>query len=188
MANIPGKLEPSSIVTYNKASGSGTDADPFIPELSVSVVKGAGFSIPVTLTVTNGAYTAKDVAGGLITFANAVSAAGKRAVIHTIVLAGVAALEYDLWFFETDIATPVVDNGVFTLTAADVAMCKGTIPIRAGDYVAPASAFNVATLRAVAFEYSVITGTSLRAYLVPLAVTSPGTTTLTLTIKGAFID
>jgi len=149
--------------------------------------KGTGFSIPVTLTVTNGVYSINDVVGGLITFAGASSAAGKRSVIHTITLSGVAALAYELWFFASDIATPAADNAVFTLVAADVAMCKGGIPIATTDYLAPASAFNVATLRSVGFEYS-CTATSLFGYLKATAVTSPGTTTLTLTIKGEFID
>jgi hypothetical protein len=149
--------------------------------------KGTGFSIPVTLTVTNGAYSINDVVGGLITFAGAASAAGKRSVIHTVTLAGVAALAYELWFFASDIATPAADNAVFTLVAADVAMCKGVIPIATTDYKAPASAFNVATLTACAFEFS-CTATTLYAYLKATAVTSPGTTTLTLTIEGEFID
>ena len=148
---------------------------------------GTGFSIPVTLTVTNGAYTIGDVVGGLISFANAVSAAGKKALIETITLAGVAALDYELWFFASDIATPALDNAVFTLVAADVAMCKGVIPIAASDYKAPASAFNVATLRNVGF-YFTCTATTLYAYLKAIATTTPGTTTLTLTIRGKFID
>jgi hypothetical protein len=150
-------------------------------------VKGTGFSIPVTLTVTNGAYSIADVVGGLITFAGASSAAGKRSVIHTITLAGVAALAYELWFFASDITTTALDNAAFTLVAADVAQCKGVIPIATTDYYAPQSSFNVATLRGVAFEYS-CTATTLYAYLKATATTTPGTTTLTLTIKGEFID
>jgi hypothetical protein len=148
---------------------------------------GTGFSIPATLTVTNGAYSVADAVGGLITFANAASAAGKRSIIHTITLAGVAALAYELWFFASDITTPAADNAAFTLVAADVAQCKGVIPIAVTDYLAPQSAFNVATLRGVAFEFSCV-ATTLYAYLKAVATTTPGTTTLTLTIKGEFID
>jgi hypothetical protein len=150
-------------------------------------MKGVGFSIPVTLTVTNGAYSIADAVGGLITFAGAASAAGKRSIIHTITLAGVAALDYELWFFASDIATPAADNAALTLVAADVAMCKGVIPIAAADYKAPQSAFNVATLRSVGFEFA-CTATTLYAYLKAVATTTPGTTTLALTIKGEFID
>jgi hypothetical protein len=146
-----------------------------------------GFSIPVTLTVTNGVYTIADVVGGLITFAGAGSAAGKRSMIHTITLAGVAALAYELWFFGANITTPAADNAAFTLVAADAAQCKGVIPINTSDYFAPVSAFNVASLRSVGFEFTCV-ATTLYAYLKAVAVTSPGTTTLTLTIKGEFID
>jgi hypothetical protein len=150
-------------------------------------IMGKGFSIPMTLTVTNGAYTIADVVGGLITFAGAGSAAGKRSVIYTITLAGVAALAYELWLFGADIVTPAADNAAFTLVAADVAQCKGVIPIAITDYLAPVSAFNVATLRSVGFEFTCV-NTTLYAYLKAVAATSPGTTTLTLTIKGEFID
>lgn len=150
-------------------------------------VKGNGFSISVTLTVTNGVYTIADVVGGLITFAGVVSAAGKNSIINSVILSGVAALAYELWFFASDIATPALDNAAFTLIAADVAMSKGVIPIAVGDYFAPVSAFNVATLRGIGLQFT-CPATSLYAYLKAVAVTSPGTTTLTLTIQGEFID
>jgi hypothetical protein len=154
---------------------------------AIQPVAGVGFSIPVTLTVTNGVYTIADVVGGLITFANAASAAGKRAMIHTITLSGVLALAYELWFFASDITTPALDNAAFTLVAADVAQCKGTVDILASDYRQSVANFNVATVKNVGFEYS-CPATTLYAYMKAPAVTSPGTTTLTLTIKGEFID
>jgi hypothetical protein len=150
-------------------------------------VKGTGFSISVPLTVTNGAYSIADVVGGLISFANALSAAGKRSAIHTITLSGVAALAYELWFFGADIVTPAVDNAEFTLVAADIAQCKGVIPINPEDYHAPKSAFNVATLCGTAFVFSCPT-TTLYAYLKAIATTTPGTTTLTITINGEYLD
>ena len=161
-------------------------AKPLWPS-SLTPLPGAGFSIPVTLTVTSGAYSINDVVGGLITFANATGTAGGRSVIHTIVLSGVAALAYELWFFDADIATPAADNAVFTLVAADVAMCKGVIPIATTDYYAPASSFNVASKQSVGFAFQCTT-TTLYAYLKATATTTPGTTTLTLTIKGEYID
>jgi hypothetical protein len=145
-----------------------------------------GFIIPITLTVTNGVYTIGDVVGGLITIPGAVSAAGKRGIIYNVVLAGVVANPYNLFFFASDIATPAADNAVGTMVAADIAMCKGVIPIVAADYIAPVSAFNVATVNKL-LSYS-CTATTLYAYLVAVAVTSPGTTVLTLTLKGEWID
>jgi hypothetical protein len=149
--------------------------------------KGVGATITVTLTVTNGAYSIADVVGGLITFAGAASAAGKRAVINSLVLSGVVAIPYELWLFASDITTPAADNAVFALVAADAAQCKGVIPISSADYCAAQSAFNVATVRGVGKEYNT-TATTLYGYLKATAVTSPGTTTLTLTLDVEFID
>lgn len=168
------------------------DADGNIINNSAPVVtgtvtaKGTGFSIPITLTVTNGAYTIGDAVGGLITIPSAVSAAGKHGVIYDIILSGVVANPYNLFFFASDIATPAADNAVGTMVAADIAMCKGVIPITATDYLAPVSAFNVATVQQL-LAYS-CTATTLYAYLIAVAVTSPGTTTLTMTFKGEFVD
>jgi hypothetical protein len=152
-------------------------------------VKGAGLSVTATLTVTNGVYTIADVAGGLITFANAVSAAGKHAVINSIVLAGVAAIPYELWLFNADIATPAADNAAFTIVVADTLKCLGVIPIAAGDYCAAQSAFNVATLKGVGKQIkAAAAATSIYAYLKATAVTSPGTTVLYLTVDFEYID
>ena len=151
------------------------------------VTKGTGFSNTVTLTVTNGAYSVSDVTGGLITLSNVVSANGKRSIIKSITLAGVAAIPYELWFFTSDLVTPIADNGVFTLVVADTLKVVGVVPILAGNYYAPASAFNVASLKAVELEIQPTT-TTIYAYLKTTAVTSPGTTTLYLTVTGQMVD
>jgi hypothetical protein len=151
------------------------------------VAKGQGFSIPVTLTVTNGAYSIGDVVGGLITLPNIVSANGKRSIIYTITLAGVVAIPYELWFFNADIATPRTDNAVFGLAAADGAKFLGAVPILASDYLAAQTAFNNATLSKVGLTIQGVT-TSIYAYLKATEVTSPGTTTLYLNVAGEFID
>jgi hypothetical protein len=148
---------------------------------------GFGFSIPVTLTVTNDVYSIGDAVGGLITLAGAGSAAGKRSMIRTITLAGVAALAYELWFFPANITTGAADNAAMTLVAADVAACKGVIAIATANYLSPHSGFNVATLSNVGFEFTCV-ATTLYAYLKATATTTPGTTTLTLRINGEFID
>jgi len=146
-----------------------------------------GFSIPVTLTVTNGAYSIGDVVGGLITLPNIVSAAGKRAIITTIALAGVVAIPYELWFFTADIATPPADNAAFALAAADGLKYIGTVPIQSGDYYAAQNSFNNATVKSGGLLVQGTT-TSIYAYLKALAVTSPGTTTLYLKVKGLMLD
>lgn len=152
-----------------------------------SIVGGRGFNIPVTLTVTNGAYSIGDVVGGLITFPSAASGAGKRSKIHTITLGGVAALEYNLWLFSADLVTPLADNAAFAIVAADVPKVEAIVPIVAADYKPAQSAFNVATKFPVGLEIFTV-ATSLYAYMYAIAVTSPGTTVLTLTIRGEFLD
>lgn len=155
----------------------------------VSATVGRKFSVAVTLTVTNGAYTIGDVVGGLITLAGVAAVVGGGAVINTVTLDGVVAIPYELWFMTADIATPALDNAAFTLVAADEALHEGTVAIPAANYYAAASAFNCATVPGVGLQ--VQTGaatTTLYAYLKATAVTSPGTTTLYLKVKGEQLD
>jgi len=163
-------------VTYSVSTALGAGS---------STVKGQGLSFKKTLTVTNGAYTINDVVGGAISLTGLTI--GKRYVFHTLVLGGVAALGYHLWFFETDLATPALDNAASTMVAADIAKCLGVIPIATSDYDAGVSSFNVATKTSLAFEF-VPTATSVIAYMLADAVTSPGTTVLTLRLNGEQID
>lgn len=152
--------------------------------------KGAGFSIPVTLTVTNGAYTIGDVVGGLITLPNMVSANGKHAIINTITLAGVVAIAYNLFFQSADIiAGTIADGAPYAPAAADGANYRGHVPVATPDYAAPASAFNDSTGRGVGLEVQAgAATTTVYAYLVATAVTSPGTTTLYLRVTGEMVD
>lgn len=152
-------------------------------------VKGTGFSIPVTLTVTNGAYTVGHVVGGLITLPNMVSANGKHAIIYSVTLAGVVAIPYELWLMTADIATPAADTAAFTLVAADTALVRGIVPIYASDYFATKANFNVASVRNVGLQVQAgAATTSILAYLKATAVTPPGTTTLYLRVSGEMID
>jgi hypothetical protein len=139
-------------------------------------------SIVKTLTVTNGAYTAKDVAGGLITFTP--ESPGKKYIINSVKLAGVVAIPYSLVFLSSDIATPAADNAAFALAAADQVKYKGHVSIAAADYVADsAAAFNLATVDKVGLQIQTTNSTGVfYAYLVAEAVTSPGTTTIILTV------
>jgi hypothetical protein len=140
-------------------------------------------SIRATVTVTNGVYTAADVAGGLITFSNAVREVGGVALVHSIKLAGVAAIPYKLWFLNANLVTPRVDNESFNIVVADEPKILGIVPITAGDYAAAQSAFNVACLRMVGLQVQAAATTQdIYAYLVCDAVTSPGTTTIYLTV------
>lgn len=141
-------------------------------------------SIQKTLTVTNGAYTAVDVVGGLITFSNAVREKGGYALIPSVKLSGVVAIPYNLVFLNADLATPAADNAAFAWAAADGAKFLGTVAIAAADYVADsAAAFNSATVRNICLTVKAAATTQdIYAYLVATAVTSPGTTTIYLTV------
>lgn len=152
-------------------------------------IAGAGASVQVTLTVTNGAYTVGDVVGGLITFAGAVRANGKKSIINSIKLAGVNAIPYELWFIDADLATPVSDNGVFSLVSGDLSKILAIVPISAADYFAPQNSFNVASIGGVGKQVKAGSLTStIYAYMKATAVTSPGTTTLILTIDFEYLD
>jgi hypothetical protein len=173
-----------------------TDLDALLTELKVKadpteaqLTAGLATSITATLTVTNGAYTIADVAGGLITFANAVSANGKSAILDSLKLSGVVAIPYEVWFFSADIATPRLDNAIFGLAAADGLIYLGMVPITAGDYAAAQTAFNNAAIRNIGLQMKAGAGTrNIYAYMKATAVTSPGTTTLYLTADFIQVD
>jgi hypothetical protein len=207
MANLQ-VTDGAGAAKYIKGTGAGTDIDPFLPsnpvgqaamaastpvviasDQSAVLVSALATSITATLTVTNGAYTIADVVGGLITFANAVSANGKSAILDSLKLSGVVAIPYEVWFFSADIATPRLDNAIFGLAAADGLIYLGMVPITAGDYAAAQTAFNNAAIRNIGLQMKAGAGTrNIYAYMKATAVTSPGTTTLYLTADFVQID
>ena len=140
-------------------------------------------SIQATLTVVDQAYTIGDAAGGLITFSNAVRENGGYALIQSVKFAAVAALAYDLFFMNADLATPAADNAAFTVVVADQPKMLGSIPIAAADYKKGPAAFNVATIRNVGLIVKAAATTkSIYAYLVANAVTQPGSIVHYLTV------
>lgn len=140
-------------------------------------------SVLATLTVNDGAYTAYDVAGGLITFANAVNENGGAAMVRSVKLAGVVNIAYDLWFMNADLVTPRLNNESFNIVVADEPKYLGHVQIAAGNWVKAESAFYVATVADVGLMVQAAAGTtSIYAYLVTLAATAPGTTTMYLTV------
>jgi len=164
----------------------------YLEEVSVAegtiTEKGNGFSVNVALTVTNGVYSIGDAVGGLITLPGLASAAGKHGYVYGVTLAGVAALGYHLWLLSADLAAgTVADNATFSPAAGDLAKVQGIYPIASSDYAAPQSAFNVASPAMKIIPYTCV-ATTLYAYLVADATTTPGTTTLQLTIKGEWVD
>lgn len=140
-------------------------------------------SVRKVLAVTSGAYTIGDVVGGLITFSG-LKVHSRHLIVNSVKLYGVAALPYNLWFLNADLATPAVaDNEPFTTVEADGALCEGVVPIAASDYVAPPSSFNLATVRQAGLQVQLAEGSEdLYAYLVAAVTTTPGTTRLDLEV------
>lgn len=152
---------------------------------------GNGLSITATLTVTNGAYTAQDVVGGAISIPNAVRANGKEAVLNSVVLAGMtSAIGFEWWVLNSDLATPVADNGAFAMVAADYPKVVGVVSLGAGEqYQAGAGGVYVGSYGAIGKQMKAATGTrTLTAYLKHTTTTNPGTTTLYLTCGYEYIS
>jgi hypothetical protein len=152
--------------------------------------KGNDFSVQVDFTVDAGAYAVGDALAAMGTFAGMASAAGKHAIINTIVLApngAMPAIAFNLWVLEADLATPVAKNAAFTIVAADAPNILGIVPISSADYIPSQTSWNVATLRGVGLEYATV-ATSLYIYLVCTAVTAPVATHVYLTLSGEFRD
>jgi len=148
----------------------------------------SGWISTQTLAVTNGVYSVGDVVGGLITIPLCASSAGRSSVLQSIVLSGVVNLAYELWYFASDIATPAADNAVFTLVAADIAKCKGVLPVALTDwYNSTAAAFMAANKNNVGMRFNPV-ATTLYAYMKATVVTSPGTTVMTITHAGQYLD
>lgn len=153
-------------------------------------VKGVAISLPVTLTVTNGAYTIGDVVGGIITFTAAVSAVNKRSLVRSVTLCGTpSAIPYNLMFFTAALATPPADNAAFTLAAADFPKFLGGVPIAAGDYVSEVGGKYLATVRNAGLQVQAgAVAANIYAYLVATATTSPGATSLYIKVDFEYLD
>ena len=125
--------------------------------------------ITVTPTVTAGAYSAKDVVGGLLTFANAVSVYKGYGILRKIVIKNNAMVADLLMlnFFGTAPAA-IADNSPYDPTDAEQATCIGTIPIVAADYVLATD--NAIATKLVEFPFTVAPyGTSLYVYVSTVA-------------------
>lgn len=82
-----------------------------------------GFSVAVAPTVTAGAYSANDIVGGLLNFANCARANDETLIITSVVVALKAAVTSTLTLvlFSSDpTATTQTDNAAYSLNAADV--------------------------------------------------------------------
>ncbi len=95
---------------------------------------GWGFDVAVTPTVTNGAYSAGDIIGGLMTFANVARAIDEAFLITGVAVAIKAAVmpnPLTLILFSADpTATTKTDNAAYSLNAADTFKVIKSIPFQ----------------------------------------------------------
>ncbi|MGE0211817.1 MAG: hypothetical protein AB7S41_09000 [Parvibaculaceae bacterium] len=118
-----------------KATSKGqlhTYAEAAAGENHIGGVHGHAFDVAVTPTVTNGAYGAGDIVGGLLTFAN-VARVNDEAVIITgvqVITKAAVTPTLTLILFNADpSSTTKTDNAAYSLNAADAFKVIKGIPI-----------------------------------------------------------
>jgi hypothetical protein len=123
------------------------------------------YEITVTPTVTAGAYSAKDVVGGLLTFANAASVYRGSGILRKITITNDAFVANLLNLSLFNAAPAVIaDNAPFDPSDAEMKTCIGVIPIVAADYLIGTD--NAIATKLVEFPYVLAAGgTSLFGYL-----------------------
>lgn len=125
-------------------------------------------SIRVAPTVTAGAYSAGDVVGGVLTFADAARASGGCGMIQSVVVTdrGNVGSALKLILFSGSPSSAIADNGAFAWGTddADMAKYQGEIDIASTDYTTLATK-KVATIPNVGLLYA-CDATSLYGYLV----------------------
>jgi len=135
------------------------------------------YEITVTPTVTAGAYSAKDVVGGLLEFENAASVYRGSGIIRKVTIKNNANVADVLWLNLFN-QTPAViaDNGPYDPTDAEMLTCIGSIPIVAADYTLGTD--NAVATKLVEFPFVLASGgTSLFAYLSTVATPTYAATT-----------
>lgn len=120
----------TNVPTVLRITGGRLMVDTGVTTTSFGVVR-----IPVTPTITAGAYAAGDALGGLLTFANAVSSAGGAGLITKVVIIDDAQqlAPVDLVLFDQTF-TATADNAPFDPTDADLQNSLGYIDVAATDY------------------------------------------------------
>jgi len=133
-------------------------------EAHVGNIGGEGINVSVSPTVTAGAYSAGDVVGGLLTFANASRVAGEGGVIKNIMIIDDAGqdAEMELWLFEATVSG-IADNAAFAPPEADLRSLVAIISTGDGSWFACGTP-SVARVEA-SQRYETV-GTSLYGYLV----------------------
>lgn len=166
------------------ADGSATD----VSTASPMPVRTAWTTLSAAPTVTAGPYSANDVVGGLLTFANAVRASGGHGKIHTIILTdlGVTANVLNLWLYDTAPAA-IADNDAFDIPDAELPTLVGVVQIAAADYLV--STDNQAAMKLNVGLVFNCAATTLYGYLECVGTpTYASTTDITLTLQVEYLD
>lgn len=167
------------------ASGSGTQTDPFVPQI---VTSGLGFSstVSITRTADTTAYTANDVIGinnsgsagaAALTFASIGPSGGADIMITTarleIDVASVPSgmTSFRLYFYNVTPPSALLDNAAWDLPSGDRASFKGYIDL--GSPVDLGSTLYV-EVNGINKQITVPSGGSLFGYLVTNGGYTPG--------------
>lgn len=113
------------------ADGTANDANATTP-LPVSPVNGHAFDVAVIPTVSAGAYSANDIMGALLTFANCARANDEKIIITGVQVISKAAVipNLTLVLFNADpSSTTKTDNAAYSLNAADAFKVIKAIPV-----------------------------------------------------------
>jgi hypothetical protein len=134
-------------------------------EAVIGKLGGLGGTVPVTPTVTAGAYTAGDVVGGLLEFANAARANGVGGLVVGVSIIDDAGQdsEMELWLFNAQ-PDAIADNAPFAPTEADLHDLAGILSTADGSWRSagtPSACYVSEYLR-----YDPISGTSIYGFLV----------------------
>jgi hypothetical protein len=138
--------------------------------------------LPTMGAQTSGAYSVGDFVDGKLTLPNAAKTAGGSGYIESVRITSKSPQSgvFDVVFFNADLTTVVVDNGVRTITAADllkvigVVHCNDINPLIAGSV-------HQAVNQGLAFKLPA--GTSIYAFIVcQFALTTTSTSDIALAV------
>lgn len=142
MANLP--LTPGS-GAFSRASGAGTDLDPYIPKPQAELIAGeahvgefhsAGSVVDVTLTLDTSAYADGDVMADTQSVANAVRLNAGRAVLHSVTVLDEddQGGSFDIIFLDANNSLGT-ENSAPNISDANARAILGMVRISAADFI-----------------------------------------------------
>jgi len=146
------------------------------------------FNTATTPTVTNGAYSAGDIMGGLLSF-DICPASGVGVIVQNAVFAFKAAVTPSLQlvlFNANPSATTTTDNAAYSLNVADTGKVIAALPINSiGGYLVDHGTPNTIQLNNIALVAKPASGTTIYGLLIDLTgVTLTSTSDLIINISG----